>query len=154
MRFVHGCQTMKTDLRGIFRTALNKCCREAERIPNVLLCRTSVNCKGFFFFKKHCLFFIFLILSLFFLFPLTAKAVRPGHFPVCPSSPLSVQGYSEQPATFSNTVLHISTKRAADPAARVSEPRLPEDNSNRNSPGKHIDSQNNDMHDSDAQNNM
>ncbi|XP_016891908.1 kinesin heavy chain [Cynoglossus semilaevis] len=83
-----------------------------------------------------------------------AKAVRPGHFPVCPSSPLSVQGYSEQPATFSNTVLHISTKRAADPAARGSEPRLPEDNSNRNSPGKHIDSQNNDMHDSDAQNNM
>lgn len=53
MRFVRCCQTMKTDLRGIFRTALNKCCREAERIPNVLLCRTSVK----FLKKKHCLFF-------------------------------------------------------------------------------------------------
>ncbi|CAK6952678.1 kinesin heavy chain [Scomber scombrus] len=97
-----------------------------------------------------------------------AKPVRPGHYPVCsPTNPFFIRGYSEHPIAFCNAVFHNSnSEKAAAPAAAAppatppalptpeSEPRLPEDNSNQNSPTKHPDSQTNDTHDNDIQKNM
>lgn len=103
------------------------------------------------------------------LLSLTAKPVRPGHYPVCsPTNPFFIRGFSDQPIAFCNAVFHNRNKAAAAPAAPSSpisasptspstpesEPRLPESNSNQNSPAKHLDFQNNDAHDSNVQNNM
>ncbi|KAF7664592.1 hypothetical protein LDENG_00169520 [Lucifuga dentata] len=77
-----------------------------------------------------------------------AKPVRAGHHPACcPVSPFFIRGYSNHPSAFYNQAA------AASPTPE-SESRLPETNSNQNSPTKYLDSQNNDTHDSDALNNM
>ncbi|XP_034442763.1 kinesin heavy chain isoform X2 [Hippoglossus hippoglossus] len=87
-----------------------------------------------------------------------AKPVRPGHYPLCsPSNPFFIRGYSEHPAAFCNAVFHNSNNHqaaaSAAPAAPKSAARLPEGDSNRNSPVKHLEPRNNDAHDSDAHNN-
>ncbi|XP_053266670.1 kinesin heavy chain isoform X2 [Pleuronectes platessa] len=87
-----------------------------------------------------------------------AKPVRPGHYPLCsPSNPVFIRGYSEHPAAFCNAVFHNSNNHqaaeSAAPATPKSEARLPEADSNRNSPGKQPEPRNNEAHDSDAQNN-
>ncbi|XP_060926183.1 kinesin heavy chain isoform X2 [Limanda limanda] len=87
-----------------------------------------------------------------------AKPVRPGHYPLCsPSNPFFIRGYSEHPAAFCNAVFHNSNNHqaaaSAAPATPKSEARLPEADSNRNSPVKHPEPQINEAHDSDAQNN-
>ncbi|GLD64136.1 kinesin heavy chain isoform X2 [Lates japonicus] len=84
-----------------------------------------------------------------------AKPVRPGHYPACsPTNPFFIRGYSDHPIAFCNTVFHNSNNQQAAASAALaspeSEPRLPEDNSNQNSPVKHLDSQNDDN----TQNNM
>uniref|UniRef100_A0A8D3AMN9 Kinesin-like protein n=1 Tax=Scophthalmus maximus TaxID=52904 RepID=A0A8D3AMN9_SCOMX len=88
-----------------------------------------------------------------------AKPVRPGHYPSCsPTNPFFIRGYSDPPVAFNNAVFHNSNNQqaaaSAAPAAPKCEPRLPEANSNQNSPVKHHDSRNNDSGDNDAQNNM
>ncbi|XP_005740109.1 kinesin heavy chain isoform 5A isoform X2 [Pundamilia nyererei] len=105
---------------------------------------------------------------------LIAKPVRPGHYPVCsPSNPFFIRGFSDQPIAFCNAVFHNRNQAApaaaaaatsapsspisaspTSPSTPESEPRLPESNSNQNSPAKHLDFQNNDAHDSNVQNNM
>uniref|UniRef100_A0A4W6EBW8 Kinesin-like protein n=1 Tax=Lates calcarifer TaxID=8187 RepID=A0A4W6EBW8_LATCA len=86
-----------------------------------------------------------------------AKPVRPGHYPACsPTNPFFIRGYSDHPIAFCNTVFHNSNNQqaaaSAAPASPESEPRLPEDDSNQNSPVKHLDSQNDDN--DNTQNNM
>ncbi|XP_035488494.2 kinesin heavy chain isoform X1 [Scophthalmus maximus] len=88
-----------------------------------------------------------------------AKPVRPGHYPSCsPTNPFFIRGYSDPPVAFNNAVFHNSNNQqsaaSAAPAAPKCEPRLPEANSNQNSPVKHHDSRNNDSGDNDAQNNI
>uniref|UniRef100_A0A3P8QF70 Kinesin heavy chain n=1 Tax=Astatotilapia calliptera TaxID=8154 RepID=A0A3P8QF70_ASTCA len=108
---------------------------------------------------------------------LIAKPVRPGHYPVCsPTNPFFIRGFSDQPIAFCNAVFHNRNQAApaaaaaapaatsapsspisvspTSPSTPESEPRLPESNSNQNSPAKHLDFQNNDAHDSNVQNNM
>ncbi|XP_054472885.1 kinesin heavy chain isoform X2 [Anoplopoma fimbria] len=90
---------------------------------------------------------------------LIAKPVRAGHYPPCsPTNPFFIRGYREHPVAFCKADFHNSknqqTAAPAAPAAPESEPRLPETNSNQNSPTKHLDSQNNDPQDNDAQENM
>ncbi|XP_070815590.1 kinesin heavy chain [Chaetodon trifascialis] len=85
-----------------------------------------------------------------------AKPVRPGHYPACsPTNPFFIRGYSDHPAAFCRAAFHNTNNQEAAapsaPATPESEPRLPEANSNQNSPSKRLDSQNNDSHDSDAQ---
>lgn len=86
----------------------------------------------------------------------TAKPVRPGHYPPCsPTNPF-FRGYNDHPVAFCKTDFHNSnSQEAAAPAAPAtpeSEPRLPEADSNQNSPTER--SQNNDSHNNDPQNNM
>lgn len=93
------------------------------------------------------------------LLSLTAKPVRPGHYPACsPTNPFFIRGYSDHPVAFCKAGFHNSNNQDAAapsaPATPESEPRLPEASSNQNSPAKHPDSQNNDSHDNDAQDNM
>ncbi|XP_070699073.1 kinesin heavy chain [Pempheris klunzingeri] len=88
---------------------------------------------------------------------LIAKPVRPGHYPVCsPTNPFFIRGYSDHPIAFYKANFHNSNSQEvaapAAPATPESEPRLPETDSNQNSPTKH--SQNNDSHDNAPQNNM
>uniref|UniRef100_UPI0037E73BF8 kinesin heavy chain n=1 Tax=Semicossyphus pulcher TaxID=241346 RepID=UPI0037E73BF8 len=109
---------------------------------------------------------------------LIAKPVRPGHYPPCsPTNPFFIRGYSDHPVAFCRADFHNSNNQAvAAPAAAPAappapaaapspaappapatpepEPRLPETNSNQNSPTKHLDAQNNDSPDNDSQNNM
>uniref|UniRef100_A0A3B4WTB2 Kinesin-like protein n=1 Tax=Seriola lalandi dorsalis TaxID=1841481 RepID=A0A3B4WTB2_SERLL len=86
-----------------------------------------------------------------------AKPVRPGHYPACsPTNPFFIRGYSDHPVAFSNAVFHNSNNQQAAassaPASPENEPRVPEANSNQNSPVKHADSQNSDTHDNDTHN--
>ncbi|XP_039972145.1 kinesin heavy chain [Xiphias gladius] len=89
-----------------------------------------------------------------------AKPVRPGHYPSCsPTNPFFIRSYSDHPTALCNAVFHNSNNQqqaaaSAAPVSPESEPRLPEAISNRNSPVKHLDSQNNDTHNNSAQNNM
>ncbi|XP_040889796.1 kinesin heavy chain isoform X1 [Toxotes jaculatrix] len=85
-----------------------------------------------------------------------AKPVRPGHYPACsPTNPFFIRGYSDHPVAFCNAVFHNNNNQqaaaSAAPASPEDEPRLPETNSNQNSPVKHLDCQNNDTHDNDVQ---
>ncbi|XP_042361715.1 kinesin heavy chain isoform X2 [Plectropomus leopardus] len=90
-----------------------------------------------------------------------AKPVRAGHYPVCsPTNPFFIRGYSDHPIAFYKADFHNNSnnqKQAAapaDPTTPESEPTLPEDDSNQNSPIKCLAAQNNDTHDNDAQDNM
>ncbi|XP_045885025.1 kinesin heavy chain isoform X3 [Micropterus dolomieu] len=88
-----------------------------------------------------------------------AKPVRPGHYPACsPTNPFFIRGYSDNPMAFCKAGFHNSNNQEAatpaTPATPESEPTLPETNSNQNSPVKHINSQNNDSLDNDAQDHM
>ncbi|XP_038553740.1 kinesin heavy chain isoform X1 [Micropterus salmoides] len=88
-----------------------------------------------------------------------AKPVRPGHYPACsPTNPFFIRGYSDNPMAFCKAGFHNSNNQEAaapaTPATQESEPTLPETNSNQNSPVKHINSQNNDSLDNDAQDHM
>ncbi|XP_049441862.1 kinesin heavy chain isoform X1 [Epinephelus fuscoguttatus] len=91
-----------------------------------------------------------------------AKPVRAGHYPVCsPTNPFFIRGYSDHPLPFCKADFHNNSNNQQQVAAPDSpttpespEPRLPEDNSNQNSPSKHLDPQSNDSHDNDAQDNM
>ncbi|XP_056257593.1 kinesin heavy chain [Seriola aureovittata] len=88
-----------------------------------------------------------------------AKPVRPGHYPACsPTNPFFIRGYSDHPVAFSNAVFHNSNNQQAAassaPASPENEPRVPEANSNQNSPVKHADSQNSDTHDNDTHNKL
>ncbi|KAM9757810.1 kinesin heavy chain isoform 2-T2 [Menidia menidia] len=87
-----------------------------------------------------------------------AKPVRPGHYPICPSNPAFIRAYSEQPIAFCNAAFYNKNSQPAatpdSPVTPDSEARLPEATSNQNSPTEHLDSQNNDMQDSDAPTNM
>ncbi|XP_072237933.1 kinesin heavy chain isoform X2 [Leuresthes tenuis] len=87
-----------------------------------------------------------------------AKPVRPGHYPICPTNPFFIRGYSEQPIAFCNAVFNNKNNQPsaapAGPSTPDSEARLPEANSNQNSPTENLDSKNNDTHGSDAQNNV
>ncbi|KAM9859692.1 kinesin heavy chain [Aulostomus maculatus] len=85
-----------------------------------------------------------------------AKPVRAGHYPACsPTNPFFIRGCSDHPLVFPTAVSHNSNNQQeaapASPTTPESEHRLPEDNSNQNSPAKHPDSQNNDTHISNTQ---
>ncbi|XP_044072604.1 kinesin heavy chain isoform X1 [Siniperca chuatsi] len=88
-----------------------------------------------------------------------AKPVRPGHYPACsPTNPFFIRGYSDNPIAFCKAGFHNSINQEAAapsaPATPESQPRLPETSANQNSPAKHLNSQNNDSHDNNAQDNM
>ncbi|KAM7006042.1 kinesin heavy chain [Tautogolabrus adspersus] len=96
---------------------------------------------------------------------LIAKPVRPGHYTPCsPTNPFFIRGYSDHPVAFLKADFRNSnSKEAASPAVPApapapetpeSEPRIPETNSNQNSPSKHLDAQSNDSTDNDSQKNM
>ncbi|XP_037535745.1 kinesin heavy chain [Nematolebias whitei] len=78
-----------------------------------------------------------------------AKPVRPGHYPLCsPFNPFFIRGYNGSPVPFSYNALQNKNNKPA----KETEDRLPETDSNQNSPTEHLDSQINDMQDSDDQN--
>lgn len=78
-------------------------------------------------------------------FLLTAKPVRPGHYPACSlTNPFFIRGYSDLPLDFHKAGCHNSKNQKTP----ESEPRLPEANSNQNSPTKVANSQSNNSHDS------
>uniref|UniRef100_A0A8C9ZVC7 Kinesin-like protein n=1 Tax=Sander lucioperca TaxID=283035 RepID=A0A8C9ZVC7_SANLU len=85
-----------------------------------------------------------------------AKPVRAGHYSACsPTNPFFIRGNGDHPIAFYKADFHNSNNQhAAAPAAPATpegEPRLPETNSKQNSPTKHLDSQNNESHDNNAQ---
>ncbi|XP_030276175.1 kinesin heavy chain isoform X1 [Sparus aurata] len=102
-----------------------------------------------------------------------AKPIRPGHYPMCsPTNPFFIRGFSDHPVAFCKASFHNSnSQEAAAPAAPAaptpaspaapdapatpeSEPRLPETDSNQNSPTKHHDSKSTDSHDNNTPDNM
>lgn len=85
--------------------------------------------------------------------------MRAGHYPPCsPNHPFFVRGHSDHHVAFCKADFHnINDQQAAAPAASAapeSESRFPEASSNRNSPTKQLDPQDNDSQDNDAQDNM
>ncbi|TNN82221.1 Kinesin heavy chain isoform 5A [Liparis tanakae] len=87
-----------------------------------------------------------------------AKPVRAGHYPPCsPNHPFFIRGHSDHRVAFCKADFHnINDQQAAAPAASAapeSESRFPEASSNRNSPTKQLDPQDDDSQDNDAQDN-
>lgn len=89
-----------------------------------------------------------------------------------PTNPFFIRGFSDHPVAFCKASFHNSnSQEAAAPAAPAaptpaspaapdapatpeSEPRLPETDSNQNSPTKHHDSKSTDSHDNNTPDNM
>uniref|UniRef100_A0A8D0D8G9 Kinesin-like protein n=1 Tax=Sander lucioperca TaxID=283035 RepID=A0A8D0D8G9_SANLU len=83
-------------------------------------------------------------------------AAQIGNTCACsPTNPFFIRGNGDHPIAFYKADFHNSNNQhAAAPAAPATpegEPRLPETNSKQNSPTKHLDSQNNESHDNNAQ---
>lgn len=76
----------------------------------------------------------------------TAKAVRPGHYPACcPTNPFFLRGFNEHPFAFYKAACHVrKNQEEAAPATPEGEPHMDDTNSNRNSPTKNVESQSND----------
>lgn len=76
----------------------------------------------------------------------TAKAVRPGHYPACcPTNPFFLRGFNEHPFAFYKPACHVrKNQEEAAPSAPEGEPRMDDTNSNQNSPTKSVEFQSND----------
>lgn len=91
--------------------------------------------------------------------PLTAKPVRPGHYPPCsPTSPFFIRGYSHHPVASCKADFHnVNEQQAAAPAAPAApegEARLAEAHPDQVGAGRHLDSQNDDGQEGSVQDNM